>query len=273
MNILSWNIQAAKGVDGVVSVDRIASDIKTFCDADVICLQEVLRTQLDDQVATFAEHFAGYDVYFGPAINRLYPDGRLWFGNLILSRVPVQAAFNHKLPQPAEPQAKPMPRQAIELILTINNRHLRIVTTHLEYFAARQRSHQVQYLHDHYLETCQRFQHPSPTGGSEQFETLPETNLSLYAGDFNLTVDTPDYQTMTQETDYGALQDCWRLLHPGVEHPPTCGIFDRVQWQEGPHCRDYFFTSASLAPHVSNMATQVETAASDHQPISLSLTF
>lgn len=271
MDILSWNIQAARGVDGVVSVDRIVSDIKAFCNADVICLQEVLCTTSDDQVTAFAKHFTNYDVYFGPAINRLHPDGRLLFGNLTLSRLPVHAAFNHKLPQPAEPAAKPMPRQAIELILAIGDQHLRVVNTHLEFFATTQRTHQVQYLHDHYLETCQRNQHPSPPGGDEQFETLPDTDLTIYTGDFNLTVDSTDYQVMTQEANPGSLQDCWRLLNGNAEHLPTCGIFDREQWQEGPHCRDYFFASHSLAPQVSDMTVQVDTAASDHQPISLSL--
>ena len=77
MQILSWNIQATKGVDNISSSKRIAGDIKAFCDADVICLQEVLRVTGNDQVEELARFFPDYEIYFGPAINRLHTAGRL----------------------------------------------------------------------------------------------------------------------------------------------------------------------------------------------------
>jgi len=271
LKILSWNIQYAKGVDDAVSVPRIVERINHLADADIICLQEVLCTATSDQVAELSTHYPNHSPYFGPAINRLDGTGRLKFGNLILSRLPVLQAVFHKLPQPAEPEFKHMPRQAIELLLDDGNPEgcLRVTTTHLDYFAQQQRSAQVRYLVHHYKECLDRAAHPSPAGGEQQFLAIPETRRSLYIGDFNLTVDSPDYQQMTETA---GLLDCWRKVHAEKPHEPTCGIFDRVQWQEGPHCRDFCFASADVADSVRDITVDVETAASDHQPFLVTLT-
>ena len=69
MRIISWNIQAAKGVDEVISVDRIAQVIKDLGDADIICCQEVMNCELSgvetNQVQELSAHFPDYEVYFG----------------------------------------------------------------------------------------------------------------------------------------------------------------------------------------------------------------
>ena len=278
MEILSWNIQAAKGVDNVVSTKRIADHIRAFSKPDVICLQEVMRTPEQDQFAELGAEFPDFECVFGAAINRLYPSGRLEFGNMLLSRLPILQITQHKLPQPAEPEQKHMPRQAIEVVLVNNNEFLRVTTMHLDYFAAKQRTAQVKYLAEHHQECIARNQSPSPEGGEEQFASLAETSRSIYCGDFNLTVDSDDYQTMTgrvagSETsnEKPALLDCWRHVHGNKPHDPTCGIFDRVQWQEGPHCRDFFFASPDVAEHVSSMSVDTSTAASDHQPLKITI--
>lgn len=290
MEILSWNIQAAKGVDNIVSTERITSDIRAFSDPDVICLQEILRTPEHDQVADLSQAFPDYECVFGAAINRLYPSGRLEFGNMILTRLPILQITQHKLPQPAEPEQKHMPRQAIELLLVNQNEFLRVTTLHLDYFAAGQRSAQVGYLAGHHQECLARFRSPSPEGGEEQFASMPETARSIYCGDFNLTVDTDDYKTMLKggcnnnthgnENQNSAsdnasaesgLIDCWRHVHGSATHDPTCGIFDREQWPEGPHCRDFFFASTDVAENVTAMEVETNTAASDHQPLKIKL--
>ena len=278
MEILSWNIQAAKGVDNVVSTRRIADHIRAFSKPDVICLQEVMRTPEQDQFEELGAEFPDFQCVFGAAINRLYPSGRLEFGNMLLSRLPILQITQHKLPQPAEPEQRHMPRQAIEVVLVNNNEFLRVTTMHLDYFAAKQRTAQVKYLAEHHQECIARNQSPSPEGGEEQFASLAETSRSIYCGDFNLTVDSDDYQTMTgrvagSETNNGnpALVDCWRQVHGNKPHDPTCGIFDRVQWQEGPHCRDFFFASPDVAEHVSSISVESSTAASDHQPLKITI--
>ena len=270
MEILSWNIQAAKGVDEVISTDRIATEIKTFSDADVICLQEVLCTPQDNQPADFARHFPEHTPVFGPAVDRRYGSDRLQFGNMVLSRLPILQLTQHKLPQPPAPEVKHMPRQAIDVVLEHNNELLRVVTTHLDYFAIQQRAAQVKYLAAYHSECCNRFRSPSPSGGEEQFLQLSETASSIYCGDFNLTVDSDDYQTMLNETDRDNLLDCWRHAHSDTPHDATCGIFDHVQWPEGAHCRDFFFATADIANRLTGMQVNTETPASDHQPLKIS---
>jgi len=233
-------------------------------------MQEVLCNVSSNQVMELAALFPEHTPYFGSAVDRIDGTGRLKFGNIILTRLPVLQAIFHKLPQPAEPDFKHMPRQATELLLDDGNSEncLRFTTTHLDYFAQKQRSAQVSYLTNHYIESCDRAAHPSPAGGDQQFQATPETNRCMYMGDFNLTVDSADYKSLTEAV---GLIDCWNKVHKGKPHDPTCGIFDRVQWQEGPHCRDYCFVSPNVADTVSGMTVDIESAASDHQPILVTL--
>lgn len=281
MKILSWNIQYAKGVDNITDINRITKDIKALADADIICLQEVLVTPTANQVEQLSQAFPQHTPIFGAAIDRYHTDGRLQFGNLVLCRTQVQQVVHHKLPQPPEPAVKHMPRQAIEVIVPYNGSLIRVVTTHLDYFAQQQRSAQVNYLMAHHVECMQRFRQPSPQGGEEQFESLPETAFSIYCGDFNLALDSGDYANITinkehdrkqnGEQDNFTLYDCWPLLHPDVPHEPTCGIYDHEQWQEGPHCRDFFFASKQATASVARIDVDTDTAASDHQPLVLTL--
>jgi endonuclease/exonuclease/phosphatase family metal-dependent hydrolase len=67
------------------------------------------------------------------------------------------------------------------------------------------------------------------------------------------------------------LIDAWAARYPGRKHDPTCGIFDRAQWKQGAHARDFFFVSAGLAAKIDSVTVDVKTAASDHQPVRLVL--
>lgn len=278
MLIISWNIQAAKGVDGKVDVERIAKVIKGLGDADVICLQEVLHdideteTSLQEvppsQAELLAEFFPQHREIFGAAIDRQSASGRSLFGNMILSRLPVLNVFMHKLPQPADPDNLNMPRQAIEVLLQTGEEVVRVVTTHLDFFSVKQRQAQVEYLCALQHEFDQRYHLPSPAG-SKAYQSAPETNKTVFCGDFNLPVASEQYQQIT--TAATGLQDAWRLVHGEKEHDATCGIYDHEQWAEGPHCRDFFFVSDALSGQVTGLLVDVETAASDHQPFRLDL--
>ena len=63
------------------------------------------------------------------------------------------------------------------------------------------------------------------------------------------------------------LFDAWRTHQNGTSHTPTCGIFDIKQWKKGPHCRDYFFMTQSLSNKIDHIFVNIDTEASDHQPI------
>ncbi|WP_445503647.1 hypothetical protein [Microvirga sp. G4-2] len=40
---------------------------------------------------------------------------------------------------------------------------------------------------------------------------------------------------------------------------------------QGPHCRDYIFVSENMAGRITDMRVDVETTASDHQPVAITL--
>ena len=68
------------------------------------------------------------------------------------------------------------------------------------------------------------------------------------------------------------IEDAWRVCKGTELHAPTTGVFDAAQWPEGPHCRDYVFVSGELIRNVQGIRVDLETDASDHQPVRLILT-
>jgi endonuclease/exonuclease/phosphatase family metal-dependent hydrolase len=66
------------------------------------------------------------------------------------------------------------------------------------------------------------------------------------------------------------LRDAWNLARPGETHAPTVGA-NGAEWPDHPYCCDFFFVSEDLAPRVTAVAVDAATAASDHQPVLLTL--
>lgn len=270
--ILSWNIQYGKGVDGRVDLKRIAERTRRGGAPDVICFQEVVVgfPEYDkvgaDQPGALARLFPEYEPVFRPALDWRDGPGPRQFGNMVLSRRPVIEVQSHVLPRPAD-RVRHMARQALEVVIEAKFGPLRVVTTHLEFHSLRQRAAQVERLRDLEDEwTANKANAPKPGKGSYVRRPLPLG--TVWCGDFNFPVKERTYQRMQ---DGGKLVDAWPLLHPGERHPPTCGVFDAVQWPQGAHARDFFFVSKPLAPRVIRLDTDVETDASDHQPIRLTL--
>ena len=56
-----------------------------------------------------------------------------------------------------------------------------------------------------------------------------------------------------------------------IQHIITCGIFDKKQWPEGSHCRDFGFISSNLKNNFDNIEVNQKIDASDHQPVVLNL--
>jgi endonuclease/exonuclease/phosphatase family metal-dependent hydrolase len=279
MQIISWNIQAAKGVDDVTSMDRIAETLTNMGDADIICCQEVLQefdnqnALSQDQAQQLSEHFPEHRLFYGAAIDRLIEGRRVRFGNLVLSRMPALSVAHHRLPQPADPENNNMVRQAVDVVVEDKQGTIyRIITTHLEYFSSLQRRAQVDYLCSYCRETRGRANTPSSAVGYGFYTAPPETRNTILCGDLNLTPHSDDYNKLTTDDSNHNLLDAWTLLHPDQDHRPTCGIFDKIQWPEGAHCRDYFFLAPELKEKTVGMHVDTETEASDHQPIMLVLT-
>ena len=97
MNLVTWNTQWCCGLDGVVSPQRIVDTARELADFDVLCLQEIAsnypRARGDashDQPALIAQLLgAGFQVFFGAAVDEFTGEGRQRFGNLVATRLPV----------------------------------------------------------------------------------------------------------------------------------------------------------------------------------------
>jgi endonuclease/exonuclease/phosphatase family metal-dependent hydrolase len=262
---------------------RVADVIKGMGDADVICLQEVSRydSEMDggkgtDQATVLGTFFPGYHPVFGPALDRQgnVPAQRRQFGNLILSRLPVLQVFKHLLPQPAPAEpCKHMPRQALEVVVEINDGPLRIVTTHLEYHSESQRQAQARRLREVQAEVIKNQQYANNAPSSGPYAAVPRPARSILCGDFNSAPDDSVYNMLTTPPEATANDylDAWRIIKGRASHAPTCGIHDRIQWPQGPHCRDFFFISEDMCEFANDIQVQEETDASDHQPVLLHL--
>ncbi len=106
MLILTWNIQWGLGVDERCDLERIARDAQRLADADVLCFREVSDGFPElkgndgrDQFACLAALFPWHEAILGVNLDVRAPDGRRnRFGNLILSRYPVEQVMRHTLP-------------------------------------------------------------------------------------------------------------------------------------------------------------------------------
>lgn len=265
--IVTWNIQNGTGCDGVTDLARIVRLIKAMGEADVVCLQEIARRDPAfgggaDQVAELAALFPGLRAIFGPALVR----GERQYGNLILSRLPVLQAFNHLLPHPAAGGIKHMQRQAIEAVVETPAGPLRVVTTHLEYYSAAHRAAQVARLRALQEEVAQNEARP-PQPAPSPYDPVPRPASLVLCGDLNLLPDDAEYAQLFQ----APLVDAWRIARPGEPDPSTTGLYDRVQWPKGGHCRDYFAVTPDVVPRIASIVMDAATDASDHQPLRLEL--
>lgn len=279
--ILSWNIQNGRGVDGRIALDRITTVIGTMGTPDIVCLQEVSRGLAlpaggaPDQVAELAALFPAYEAVFGVAVDA-DPDGngRRWqFGNMILSRLPVLSVLHHPLPRPGAAGLRHMARQATEVTVAGQDGPLRVVNTHLEYHSVDHRRAQIARLRHLQEEALELERCPPQVDPDGPYRAILRPSDSVFCGDFNMAVDSEEYHLMTAALTGGGegFQDAWRLAYPEQPHDPTCGIHDRVQWTQGAHCRDFFFVTGRLSRTVRKVRVDVRTDASDHQPIMLDL--
>lgn len=266
-SVLTWNIQNGKGCDGRFDLARIARVVQAMGEADVVCLQELARRDPvyddgADQVAQLAALFPAHAPVWGPTLVR----GVREYGNLILSRLPVLQSFNHLLPHPAEGGIKHMQRAAVEAVVQTAAGPLRVMTTHLEYYAERHRLAQIARLREIQAEVEANEATPPKPAGSP-YDAVPRPGALVLCGDLNLAPGDTAYAALIQPP----FADAWRAAHPGKPDPETTGLHDRRQWPMGGHCRDYFVVTRDLAARIASVEMDAATDASDHQPLRLAL--
>lgn len=278
MKLVTWNIQWGLGCDGKVDLGRIVETAKAFCDADVFCFQEISHGFAPhdggvDQPAILASLLPGYTPIFRPAVEMRDAKGRPQvFGNMILSRLPVLQITSHMLPWPAT-ECRSMQRQALEAIVQADLGPVRVTTCHLEYHSVEHRRAQLEHLRRLHEESAKREQLAFRDTSEGPYRTLPAPVGSIICGDFNLGPDDPLHAEMRRPfpSNAPAFVDAWMVMNGAAPHPPTTGVADFKQWPQGPHCRDYIFVSEDLSGRIADIRVDVETTASDHQPVSIVL--
>lgn len=138
IRVMTWNLHHCEGEDGVYDVGRIAEFIKSS-GADIILCQEVDRefsdrSKMERQPELLAEK-TGLHFYYGPNIGETY-------GNMILSRFPIETAENIPLPNPENKE----PRGVIKARIVIEGITLTLLDTHLSAFEETNRIEQVAFL-------------------------------------------------------------------------------------------------------------------------------
>lgn len=281
MKLITWNVQWFCGLDEVVSVERVLREARAMADFDVLCLQEVAVNYPRlcgnagfDQVARLRELLPGFEVFFGAAVNELGRDGkRQRFGNLIATRLPVAQVQHYPLPYPADEGVSSMPRICASATVLTALGPVRVMTSHLEFYSARQRMAQAQALVEIHSQACSQAAHPpqdDETGGP--FQTKVHTASAILCGDFNCESTGPEYACIQAQAlpDATRLTDAWGLVHGDAPHAPTFRLEDRRYGPE-PVCCDFVFVSQDLASRVTRIEVNTNTRASDHQPILLEL--
>lgn len=291
MRMLSWNIQWGRGADGRVDLARTVAAIRAAGPLDVVCLQEVARNfpglaggAREDGPAHFAAAFADFEPVFAAGLD--IPDGeggRACFGNLVLSRLPVGQVFRHLLPSPADPAWPAMQRVCVEAVVAAPWGPLRVMTTHLEYYSARQRRAQAGALRALQAEAADLARLPAADReSSPAFAVRPRPASAVLCGDFNCEPGSTAYRALQRAlpAPRGMADgrppprphwvDAWPLVHAARPHAPSVGLHG-AEWPARPYCCDFFFVTTDIAGRVRGIEVLAATAASDHQPVVLEL--
>lgn len=265
--LVTYNIHHAEGVDGILSLDRIAEDIRH---GDIVGLQEVdnrfgERSRFAHQAELLAQMLNMYFV-FAPNLDL---DGsikegdkirnvRRQYGNALLSRFPIEYARNYLLPKIAYENVASEQRGLLETQVDIAGKKLRVYVTHLCSTSSGQRLLQVEAIKDLILQARSR---GLPQGGGRPADTF------VLMGDFNFRPDAEEYRRLAGEFRGGrqllrsnGFADFWRLVSDAAGH--TIGVASA----QGERI-DYVFVSPDLAKQARSAEVNVRTKASDHQPL------
>lgn len=278
MNLLTWNIQWGRGMDGRVDLARVLTEIGAMADFDVICLQEVAvnfpglpGATGEDEMAILSAGLPGYTPLHAAATDvPSATGGRKLFGNAIFTRLPVGQVWRRLLPWPADPAVPSMQRVLLEAVLECEFGPVRVMTSHLEYYSRRQREAQIDAIRDLHAEACAHARQPRKGEGEEggSFEVFARPAPAILCGDMNFPADAPERARLLAPFADGTpgFADAWTRLHPNQPHAATVGIH-QVDWVDRPSCFDFVFLTEDLAPRLRAHHVNTATAASDHQPV------
>ncbi len=262
----TYNIHYGVGLDGRHDVARIAD---TLADADIACLQEVVRgwpqNGYVDQAAEIARRLNRYYRFHGPMeadASSVDAEGRITnrrrgFGNTIVSRWPILWSRGVMLPKTRIESGYDLQRGFIEAAIAVPSGPLRVYCTHLSYIGTAQRLPQVDALTAAIHGAAQAGATWDGTPDEKFFFQDPAFDVpagAIVAGDFNHRSDGPEYPRFVA----AGLVDAWRAAgnsDADSESAPNKGRIDHV------------FVTPDLAPTVRRAWIERGNPASDHWPL------
>jgi len=147
---------------------------------------------------------------------------------------------------------------------------VRVMTTHLEYYSAPQRLAQARALRALHDEACAlAAAPPKASDDGSPFQPKCHTPQAVLCGDFNAEItDAAIAAISASEGPHAAhgLRNAWPLVHGSAPLAPTFRLFDHTYGPEPMAC-DFVFVSAGLAQRVRRIEVDLQTRASDHQPV------
>lgn len=233
LRVATYNAHGCIGLDGRVSPARIATVLE-HADADLIALQEIdsnrRRSRGEDQLVEIAGRL-GLEYCYCPAVS---VDGA-HYGHGILSRVPMTVMKRGRLPDAGRAAE---PREALWVRLEWGGRPLNFIATHLGLGVAERRAQVAALL------------------GSDWLGAVPEGEVAILAGDFNLTAGHVSYRRMA--IDWHDVQ-AHAPNHQAARTFPSFMPLRRI---------DHIFVSPSVSVEAVRVIRDDFTAvASDHLPL------
>ena len=277
MKLVTWNTQWCCGLDGTAYLRRIVEGARQLADFDVLCLKEVSQG-FDGLVghtgrpanSSWRRCCLDSNVFFGAATDEFSPEGqapalRQPGGHATAGDSRAASSRCRGRPTPVSNRCRacaPWSRCRSPLLGDV-----RVMTTHLEYYSAPQRLAQaraVRALHD---EACAlAATPPKALNDGSAFQGKRHTPHALLCGDFNATGDDPAIAAIAAPDGAHALRDAWPLVHGQGPRAPTFRVFDHTYGDKAV-VFDFVFVSAGLAERVRRVDVDVQTRASDHQPV------
>ncbi|NKB76897.1 MAG: hydrolase [Gammaproteobacteria bacterium] len=286
MKLVSYNIQYGKGQDDVVDLGRIVREVEG---ADIIALQEVdrfwPRTNMVDQVELIAQQLPDYYWVYGAGVD-LHCDNspptenwRRQFGNMILSRYPIESSRHHLLPKLGSIGPLSIQRSAIEASVKLSSLWLRVYSVHLTHLSAETRMPQINRLIDiHNSAEVEGFPVNGNLDGFDWQDGVDEQVVSPHSiimGDFNCQPDSLEYNTMTgPKCDYGGriispkgFVDAWTETGNDEASGHTSDVHNI------PARLDYCLISSAIRSYITHCRVDSNARGSDHFPLWVELDF
>jgi endonuclease/exonuclease/phosphatase family metal-dependent hydrolase len=266
----TYNIHYGVGSDGGYDIARIAD---VLADADIACLQEVVRGWPEngyaDQTAEIGKRLNRYYRFHGPMeadASTVDAHGRIIsrrrsFGNAIIARWPIAWSRGVMLPKTRLSAGFDLQRGYIEAVVMAPSGPLRIYCTHLSHVGPAQRLPQVEALLAA-VKDCETAGATWDGAGADGFlfhESEPVVPASaIVAGDFNFTPKDTEYSSVATS----GLVDVWQAAGNGEEGVDSFPDEGRI---------DHVFVTSDLASSVARAWIDRDTAASDHWPVFVEL--